>query len=229
PPRGAQAPWPRRWAALPRTQLRARRRHPAARRPADRGAAPAGGETQLPYNDASKQRALRGASRWLTDRSKGLRVRDGIHSFRSAGAAARTASRCLVARSAQEVLDLVTVGARELQLVPALEREEIFPVHMGAQAPHQAQVDDGGAVHALEELRVEDLLELLHCAAQDMRVTAGMDAHVIPGSVDPLDRGHRDAQRLAALADRQPLRAAPLDRLAALGEQLVERQLPAAG
>ena len=45
-----------------------RRRHPAALRPADRGAAPAGGEMRLPYSDISKQRAPGVASRWLTDR-----------------------------------------------------------------------------------------------------------------------------------------------------------------
>src|SRR6266404_5800205 len=132
-------------------------------------------------------------------------------------------------RAAEEILDLVPVAARELELVPALEREEVLAVHVGTKTPDEAQVDDGRAVHALEELRIQDLLELLHRAAQDVGVAGRVDAHVVPGSVDPLDRCHGHAHRLATLADRQHLGPPPVDRLASVFEQLIERQLTAAG
>src|SRR3974390_2237170 len=42
----------------------------------------------------------------------------------------------------EKILDLVAIGTRELELVTAMEREEVLAVHVCAQAPHQAQVDD---------------------------------------------------------------------------------------
>ena len=48
------------------------------------------------------------------------------------------------------------------------------------------EVHDRRTVHPLEQLWIEDLLELFHGAAQDVSVAAGVDAHVITGSVDPL-------------------------------------------
>src|SRR6266480_493877 len=139
------------------------------------------------------------------------------------------ARRISARRAAEEILDLAPVGPRELELVAALEGEEVLAVHVGTQTPDQAQVDDGRAVHALEEFRVEDFLELLHRAAQDVGVAGGVDAHVVPRGVDPLDRCHRDAHRIASLPDRQHLGAPPVDRLAAAFEQLIEGELPAAG
>src|ERR1700756_342054 len=132
-------------------------------------------------------------------------------------------------RAGEEVLDLVAIGARELQLVPALEGEEVLAVHVRAQAPYQAQVHDRRAVHPLEELRVEQLLELLHRAAQDMSLAVDVDAHVVAGRIDPLDARDRYPHRLAPLADRQHLGPPAAERLAAVLEQLIERELPAAG
>src|SRR6516162_10170456 len=80
-----------------------------------------------------------------------------------AEAACSADSRAASARgAAEEILDLVAIGARELQLVTALEREEVLAIHVRPQTPHQAQVDDGRAMDTLEKLRIEDLLELLH-------------------------------------------------------------------
>src|SRR5579863_8869879 len=92
---------------------------------------------------------------------------EGAFRSRGGGAGERSVTAPPSGRGAPEVLDLVAVGARELQLVPALECEEVFAVHVRTQALHQAQVDDGGTVHALEQFRIEQLLELLHRAAQD--------------------------------------------------------------
>src|ERR1700745_359112 len=83
-----------------------------------------------------------------------------------------TKLRALARGAVEEILDLVAVGARELELVPALEREEVLAIHVRPQAAHQAQIDHRRAVDALEELGIQDLLELLHRAAQDMSITA---------------------------------------------------------
>src|SRR6516164_7458473 len=132
-------------------------------------------------------------------------------------------------RAAEEILDLVAIGARELELVTALEREEVLAVHVRTQTPHQAQVDDGRAMDALEELWIQDLLELLHRAAQDVGIPTGVDAHVIPGGIYPPDRCHRHAHGLAALADGQHVGIATGDRTRALREHLIERELAATG
>ena len=57
----------------------------------------------------------------------------------------------------------------------------------------------------------------------------GVDAHVVAGGVDPLDRGDRHAHDLAPLPDRQHLRMPRLQRLAAARQQLVQHQLAGAG
>src|SRR6516164_3012192 len=132
-------------------------------------------------------------------------------------------------RAAEEILDLVAIGARELELVTALEREEVLAIHVRAQTPHQAQVDDGRAMDALEELRIEDLLELLHRAAQDVGIPTGVDAHVIAGGVHPLNRCHRHAHGLAALADGQHIGITISDRSRAVREHLIESELAATG
>src|SRR5579871_2645563 len=43
-------------------------------------------------------------------------------------------------RAAEEEFDLVAIGARELELVSALERQEVFAVHVRAPTSNQAQV-----------------------------------------------------------------------------------------
>src|SRR5438105_3074321 len=204
-------------------------RHPAAPQRAARRTAAAAGEGRVPYGDISKQPVADTTSRWLTHRDVPRSVRDAALSCRRGLARVRTASRLSAGRAAQEILDLVAIGARELELVPALEREEVLAVHVRAQALHQAQVDDGRAVHALKQPRIEDLLELLHGAPQDVRVARGVDAQVVAGGVNPLDRRHRHAHRLASLPDRQHLGVPPVDCLAAAREQLIERELAAAG
>jgi isochorismate hydrolase len=42
--------------------------------------------------------------------------------------------------------------------------------------------------------RVQALLQILHRLAQDQRVVGGVDAHIIAGRVDLLDRIHIDAK-----------------------------------
>ena len=100
---------------------------------------------------------------------RGLRGRSHRHSRRRAPAArpgrrgaerhdtpdAGQIKQARLCAALEEELHLVAIGARQLQLVPAVEREEILAVHVRAQALHAPQIHDGGAVHALEELRVE--------------------------------------------------------------------------
>src|SRR3984885_10456887 len=107
--------------------------YPAALRPADRGAAQAEGETRLPYGDISKQRRNVAAPRRLTDPYGVFDFVTRITVATQATAAARTASRPLAGGAAQEILHLVAIGARQLELVAALEGEEILTVHVRTQ------------------------------------------------------------------------------------------------
>ena len=54
---------------------------------------------------------------------------------------------------------------------------------------------------ALEAAGVEALFEVLHRLAQDQRVVAGIDAHIVAGGVDLLDAVDVDAEDLAAVLD----------------------------
>src|ERR1700686_1555896 len=202
--------------------------HPAAPRGADPGGARAMGETRLPYGHLSNAPAARPRDgSQIGRRSLGFVTQVSITGVTPLQCEMRHGAPAR--RAAEEILDLVRVAARELQLVPAFEREEVLAVHVGTKTPDEVQVDDGRAVHALKELRIQDLLELLHGAAQDVGIAGRVDAHVVPGRVDPLDRCHGHAHRLATLADRQHLGPPPVDRLASTFEQLIERQLTAAG
>ena len=81
----------------------------------------------------------------------------------------------------------VLIRARQLELLAALQGEEILAVHMGLHFTHLAYVDDGGAVDALQDGRVQLLFQLLHRHAHDERFSAGVHAHVIARCIDPLD------------------------------------------
>src|SRR3546814_10568804 len=52
----------------------------------------------------------------------------------------------------------------------------------------EIEVDDGRAMDALEAARVEALFQILHRLAKDQRVVARIDAHIVAGRVDLLDR-----------------------------------------
>src|SRR3954463_16760917 len=103
--------------------------------------------------------------------------------------------------SVHEAGDDVAVGAPDLHLAAALQHQKAFAVGVGLHLPHLVEVDDAGAVDALEAARVEALLEVLHRLAEDQSVVAGVDAHIVAGRVDLLDRIDVDAEDLAAVLD----------------------------
>ena len=63
-------------------------------------------------------------------------------------------------------------------------------------------------MHALEHLRIEHVLELLHRGAQHVRLAIRVQAHVVARGVDPVDGGDVEPDRLAARPDRQYFRVA---------------------
>src|SRR5205085_8221670 len=87
-----------------------------------------------------------------------------------------------------EPRDDIAVRTRNLHLRSRIEHQEAFAVGVRLHLPDKVEVDDGGAVHALEAARVEPLFEVLHRFAQDQGVVAGLDAHIVACRVDPLDR-----------------------------------------
>src|SRR3546814_20654023 len=65
----------------------------------------------------------------------------------------------------------------------------------------EIEVDDSRAMDALEAARVEALFKILHRLAKDQRVVARIDAHVVAGRVDLLNRIDIDTEYLPPLLD----------------------------
>jgi hypothetical protein len=82
-----------------------------------------------------------------------------------------------------------------------IENQEAFAVGVRLHLAHQDEVDDGRALDALEAARVEPLFQILHRLAKDERIFARLDAHVIAGRVDTLDRIDIDSEDLALVLD----------------------------
>src|SRR5688500_15087695 len=96
-----------------------------------------------------------------------------------------SASRGL--RSMDEARDDIPVAAADLHAGARIEHQKAFAVGVRLDLLDQIEIDDGGAVNALETAWIEAFFEILHRLAQDQRVVAGVDAHIIAGGVDPLD------------------------------------------
>ena len=104
-------------------------------------------------------------------------------------------------RLVDEPRDDVAIAAADLDLRARIEHQEAFAIGVRLDLPDEVEIDDGRAVDPLEPPRVEPLFEVLHRLAQDQRIVAGLDAHVIAGGVDPLDRVDLDAENLALVLD----------------------------
>src|SRR3546814_3532884 len=62
-------------------------------------------------------------------------------------------------------------------------------------------VDDGRAMYELAAARVEALFQILQRLAKDQRVVARIDAHIVAGRVDLLDRIDIDTEYLPPILD----------------------------
>ena len=72
---------------------------------------------------------------------------------------------------------------------------------MGFDLTNQIQIDDGRTVHALEFARIEALFHILHRLAEDQRIPACIDTHIIASRVDPLDAINVNSEDLALILD----------------------------
>src|SRR5947208_3662982 len=95
---------------------------------------------------------------------------------------------------------------------------------MCTETLHEAQVHDRRTMHTLEQFGVEYFFELFHRSAEDVSASIRVDAHVVPGSVNPLNRGNRNAYCLTTLAYGEDVRAPRLRRFGPVREQLLEGQ-----
>ncbi|VXC79746.1 conserved hypothetical protein [Sphingomonas sp. AX6] len=95
----------------------------------------------------------------------------------------------------------IPITARYLHAGARIEHQEAFAIGVRLHLLDQVEIDDGGAMHALETARVEAFFEILHRLAQDQRVVAGIDAHVIARRIDAFDRIDIDTEDLAAILD----------------------------
>src|SRR3569623_703115 len=87
--------------------------------------------------------------------------------------------------SVHEPRDDVPVGPTHFHLGVALQHQEALAVGVRLDLADLVEVHDGRAVHPLEHPRVEPALEVLHRFAQDQRIVAGVDAHVVAGAPPP--------------------------------------------
>src|SRR5690606_17002918 len=122
------------------------------------------------------------------------------HSERKAPRTERADARSEI-NSVDEPRHHVSVRATDLHFGPRAENEEAFPIGVRPDLTNLVEVHDRRAMDTLEHARVEAALEVLHRLAQDQRVVAGIDAHVIARGFDMLDRVHVDAEYLPAVLD----------------------------
>lgn len=101
-----------------------------------------------------------------------------------------------------ETRNHVAIAAGNLHLGPALQHQEAFAVGMRLHLADLIEIDDGRTMDALEYARSRPAFEILHRFAQDQRIVAGVDAHVVAGRLDMLDRIHVDAEDLPAILGR---------------------------
>src|SRR5215203_869327 len=121
----------------------------------------------------------------------------GVHGSRIKSGMTACAGTTLV----DEPRHHVAIAPAHLHLAPALQHQEALPIGVRLDLPDLVEVDDAAAVDALEAAGVEALLEILHRLAEDQGVVARVDAHVIAGGVDLLDRIDVDPEDLAAVLD----------------------------
>src|SRR3546814_15574359 len=88
-----------------------------------------------------------------------------------------------------------------LHLRARIEHQEAFAVGVRLHLPDEIEIDDRRAMDALEAPRIEALFQILHRFAQDQRVVARLDAHVIARRLDAFDRVDIAAEDLAAILD----------------------------
>ena len=56
-------------------------------------------------------------------------------------------------------------------------------------------------MHTLKSARIEPLFHVLHRLAQDESLSAGVDAHIVTGSINPLNRIHINPENLPLILD----------------------------
>src|SRR4051794_20454795 len=86
-------------------------------------------------------------------------------------------------------LQLLTIGATELQLSAVAEDDDVVPGEPGLQFLDPIQVHRHGAMDAGEHLRVERRLDPVHRLANQMRRLPDMYAYIVPRRLEPVDVG----------------------------------------
>src|SRR5437588_9296568 len=106
------------------------------------------------------------------------------------------AGRSCSSSSVDESRNDIAVRTRHFHLRSRIEHQEAFAVGVRLHLADEVEVDDGRTVDALKAARIEPLFQILHRLAQDQRVVARLDAHVVARRVDALDGIAVDAENL---------------------------------
>src|SRR3546814_20628907 len=94
--------------------------------------------------------------------------------------------------------DHIAIRPANLHLRARIEHQEAFAVGVRLHLPDEIEIDDRRAMDALEAPRIEALFQILHRFAQDQRVVARLDAHVIVSRLDAFGLVGIEAEALAA-------------------------------
>jgi len=90
--------------------------------------------------------------------------------------------------------------------VPGFQRQEIFAIDVRFHFLYLADVDNGGAVDALQDVSIQCLLKFFHGFAHDVGDAQSLNAHIVAGRVYPLDIILVDPGCAAAVLDGEARR-----------------------
>ena len=103
----------------------------------------------------------------------------------------------------QERADRFAVVAAHFEHLLIAQVQQVLAFFQRRDPHDSSQVDDCRAMNALERVRVEPLHEVLHGAAENMRLPLCVNAHIVAGGVYPVDVLDLDEHRAVVRLDGQ--------------------------
>lgn len=111
-------------------------------------------------------------------------------------------------KNSEAGLKLLSVLSAETERRIVVQKDGVVTVFVGAESTDAIEIDDGGAVDAAEQRRVEVLFKVREAATEQVRARADMQCGVVVGSFDPVDLGERDEIDLTGRLDGEPIELA---------------------
>src|SRR5687767_3358575 len=108
-------------------------------------------------------------------------------------------------RTPDPLLKLFAIAAAEREARPVLQEDHVLAVEPGLQLSYAFDVDDVGAVDAVEGVGVELRLERVHRFPEQMCVGADVQLDVIARRFDPVDFVRADEEHASTGLDHESL------------------------